>query len=1069
MIPQVGQRLGPYEILGRLGGGGMGLVFRGWDERLHREVAIKLLHDEYKLSAMRLRFLQEARAASSLNHPNICTVFDIGEQDGDPYLVMELLEGETLRDRIARNAMPVEEIVRYAGEIADALTVAHAKGIVHRDIKPANIFLVPMANGRSQAKVLDFGLAKIGLEMQGGWKSRALDLTLAGATVGTLSYMSPEQARGESLDARSDLFSLGIVLYEMATRQVPFRGETSAIMFLQLFNHDPEPVRNWNQSVPRGLERIILKLLAKDRRNRFQSATELCGELLQLERKIAQRGWMQGGTTAAVPLVRASDPVARRRRLRGTEVDAGARDSSSANRVAVGQQMLEAAASAVKAAISGERPAEKAPEAVVEKQAAAISESAVVEAPAAMPAVKERTARLHAGATQFEYGADENSDAKLEATLASIAFRPRFVEADLDEPAARSKTLVALMVTTVVLAGVALFTVRSQLFRPVVMGAKDRLILTVVDNKTDDAALGGAVKEGLEIELRQSGTLNVMDDAAYTAGKQQVEGEKNGEASDQRIAQKVGAKVYVYTELEGRDPYTIHAEIVRTDTNDRIASLEEEAETRNQIPAALGRLAVAVRKEISSDSRKELKADIPLENEATGNVEALADYAAGLTALNSGDKAEAIRALQMAVGLDARFTQAHMMLAWLYRSEGAELASSAAAEHAREGADRAGDRVKMLAEFCWQMNASGNLPHAAETIRDFVARYPTDADGMMGLAMVLQAQGYLPESLLAAQQGYGEDPYDGAIYREAETALIGMDRFDSALQVDRMAGRLGVLGNRNLLVAEYLDGRDDQAAKNEDRLKAALDRNSPGGGDVSLAAIDGYARYLDSTGRLTEGLTVWRAGAVRAAVSVGLDSAAASMIARATLDHAIAEDCGAALMLAEEAKGLSKGPVASFNAAVGAALCGDLTYSEKAVAEMQERFPLNTAVKEYYVPEIQAAGLIGANHPGDALTRLTGLEQFDQVSMGPYLRGLAHTGLGQSAAAEEDFQLVLKRRGLSMGVAASMYPMAQFEMARAYAATGDSADSVEDYKRFAAMWVKADKAPQLTEAVLRSK
>src|SRR6202789_4605046 len=168
MIPEAGQRIGPYEILGRLGGGGMGLVFRAWDERLHREVAIKLLHDNYKMPGMRERFLQEARAASALNHPNICTIFDIGEQGGDPYLVMELLEGETLKDRIARGALPAEEIIRYTEEITEALTVAHAKGIVHRDIKPANIFLVAMANGRSQAKVLDFGLAKIELEVRGG-------------------------------------------------------------------------------------------------------------------------------------------------------------------------------------------------------------------------------------------------------------------------------------------------------------------------------------------------------------------------------------------------------------------------------------------------------------------------------------------------------------------------------------------------------------------------------------------------------------------------------------------------------------------------------------------------------------------------------------------------------------------------------------------------------------------------------------------------------------------------------------------------------------------------------------
>src|SRR3984957_8894023 len=311
MIPEAGQRFGPYEILGRLGSGGMGLVFRAWDQRLHRNVAIKLLHDNYKMPGMRERFLQEARAASGLNHPNICTIFDIGEQDGDPYLVMELLEGETLKDRIARGALTGEEIVRFGGEIADALAVAHAKGIVHRDIKPANIFLVTMPDGRSQAKVLDFGLAKINLEVRGGWESRALDLTMEGSTVGTLAYMSPEQARGESLDARSDLFSLGVVMYEMATRRVPFKGTTSAMLFVQLLEHDPEPVRSWNDSIPRELERVILRLLMKDRRSRFQTAEQLRDALEKIGEKFGKGGRLKRSSSGAVPLARVPEPTAR--------------------------------------------------------------------------------------------------------------------------------------------------------------------------------------------------------------------------------------------------------------------------------------------------------------------------------------------------------------------------------------------------------------------------------------------------------------------------------------------------------------------------------------------------------------------------------------------------------------------------------------------------------------------------------------------------------------------------------------------------------------------------------------
>lgn len=290
MFPEPGQKLGPYEILGELGGGGMARVFRAWDARLHRDVAVKVIDDRYTMPGIGERFLREARAASGLNHPNICTIFDIGEQDNAPYLVMELLEGETLKARIGDSAMRPEDILRHAAEVADALAAAHARGVVHRDIKPANIFLVKKLNGTSQAKVLDFGLAKV---EQYASEERKLvaHLTTMGATVGTASYMSPEQAKGEDLDARSDLFSLGIVMYEMATAQLPFQGSTSALVFVQLLaEKGPEPVRSLNGEIPADLEAVIMKLLEKDPTLRYQTASELCEELQDLADR--RSGWL---------------------------------------------------------------------------------------------------------------------------------------------------------------------------------------------------------------------------------------------------------------------------------------------------------------------------------------------------------------------------------------------------------------------------------------------------------------------------------------------------------------------------------------------------------------------------------------------------------------------------------------------------------------------------------------------------------------------------------------------------------------------------------------------------------
>lgn len=299
MFPEPGHKLGPYEILGELGGGGMAKVVRAWDARLHRDVAIKVIDDRYTMPGFGERFLREARAASGLNHPNICTIFDIGEQDNAPYLVMELLEGETLRSRMGDSPMRPEDILRHASEVADALATAHSRGIVHRSIKPTNIFLVKKLNGMSQAKVLDFGLAKLE-QFASQDRPFTTHLTAMASTLGTASYMSPEQARGEEFDARSDLFSLGVVMYEMATTTLPFAGNTSALVFAQLLgDRPPEPIRNLNGGIPADLGQVILKLLAKAPDARFQTATELCDELQELAER--RSGWLTRMKTSAAP------------------------------------------------------------------------------------------------------------------------------------------------------------------------------------------------------------------------------------------------------------------------------------------------------------------------------------------------------------------------------------------------------------------------------------------------------------------------------------------------------------------------------------------------------------------------------------------------------------------------------------------------------------------------------------------------------------------------------------------------------------------------------------------------
>jgi serine/threonine-protein kinase len=1057
-MPETGQNFGPYEILGQLGAGGMGTVLRAYDPRLHRDVAIKMLHEGFEVDGVRARFLREARAASALNHPHIATIFDIGEHDGQPYMVMELLEGETLRERIARGGIALEEIVAVGAQTAEALQEAHAKGIVHRDIKPANIFLVRKATGEIHVKILDFGLAKVDTSDS----ITRVNLTATGSAVGTVAYMSPEQARGEPLDGRSDIFSLGTVLYEMATGQVPFNGATSALVFVGLLSRDPEPIRDWNHAVPKELEKIVLKSLEKDRTDRYQQAIDLKWALEQVN---TRKGWFsRGGAPVPIPHEAHNDPVARDRRTM--------RRNSASIRAVTREDVKRPSPPPVSKQSSGTVPAVPAvrPGSSAMERSASMADSATHDLDgdpgSSASTIHMPVERVPEPAAPISEPHFENmgmfADGEVQRKLAEATLR--------DTPGARLRRrrktaylFAAGLAATAILAAFIFNAMHKP--RPMLQPG-DSVLLGVIVNKTSDPQMDAALRQALAIELSSSGYFTVLSDEQLEAGR----GKNRAtipltQGHVQSIAIAYGVKVYLAgTVQQEGSKFKLILSALDTDGGITVASVQEESPDLDYLLDATDRATEKLRVALGESTKAVASEHVVFSEAQTSSWPALKAYADAEHSLADGDAVTAALQFHKAVAADPGFALAYMRLA---DASAAIHADGDAAQYASRAAAMAG---KLTGRQQRYVAFADDLYHGAwdKAQDDLRALGSTSASGpamQLRAALLNATVGNYEEAFNDAQQASGQHPNTAATYAQAETGLIALGHFETATQMAQQAERNGYAQTGILLTSAYLQG---QQAEVDLQAKRISNSNS----------LDGrleYGLYLDNTGQWKLAEQTWRSAAKLAQeqhlgdeAPGALNNLAATYLAQGAYDRALANQCTGTVALEQDAMsalGQSQpSPKMQFYIAMTQTVCGDAAMA-RTLTDALAANTVSVPVQKLYIPELHAAALLRAGDSPSALTLLETVRQYERVSLVTYLRAVAHLQAHQPQLAIVDFQQVLEHRGSTYLGRAPVYALAQAGLGAAFAALGDENNSAAAYKGFLQHWKFADAdQPLLREA-----